>query len=42
MNKGKFTTPNTLLVALALLVTVSAIGCGSSNKMTKAEAAATA
>ncbi|MBO6534985.1 MAG: hypothetical protein JJ966_02100 [Balneolaceae bacterium] len=40
MNKGKFTTPNTLLVALALLVTVSAIGCGSSNKMTKAEAAA--
>lgn len=37
MNKGKFTTPNTLLVALALLVTVSAIGCGSSNKMTKAE-----
>jgi hypothetical protein len=40
MNKGKFTTPNTLLVAMALLVAVSAIGCGSSNKMTRAEAAA--
>ncbi len=40
MNKGKFTTPNTLLVAIALLVTLSAIGCSSSNKMTKAEAAA--
>lgn len=40
MNKGKFTTPNTLLVAMALLVALSAIGCGSSNKMTRAEAAA--
>lgn len=39
MNKGKFTTPKFLFVTLALIVSVSAIGCGSS-KMTKAEKAA--
>ncbi len=39
MNKGKFTTPKFLFVILALIVAVSAIGCGSS-KMTKAEKAA--